>query len=86
MTQLENSSLSNQRLIFTDLTVVGVAVVWGSSYVAMQEVGKYLEVQPFLAVRFLVALPILVYLFNSQLKKINRKEVGVGLFLGVLLF
>lgn len=86
MTQLENSSVSNQRLILTDLTVVGVAVVWGSSYVAMQEVGKYLEVQPFLAVRFLVALPILVYLFNSQLKKINRKEVGVGLFLGVLLF
>lgn len=86
MSQLENSAVNSRRLILTDLTIIGVAVVWGSSYVAMQEVGKYLDVQPFLAIRFLVAVPILVYLFYSQLKKINRKEVGIGLFLGILLF
>ncbi|MCG7601504.1 DMT family transporter [Halomonas sp. McH1-25] len=77
---------ASKRAIVTDVSVLGVAIVWGSSYVAMQEVGKYLDVQTFLAARFLFSLPILLYLFSGNLIKISKLEIGIGFFLGLFLF
>lgn len=87
MTQNKSTAIeATSRDLTSDITVLGVAVVWGSSYVAMQEVGKHLDVQTFLAARFLLSIPILVYLFSSSLKKITKTEIGVGCFLGTFLF
>jgi drug/metabolite transporter (DMT)-like permease len=68
-----------------DLALLGVAVVWGSSYLAAKDVATSDTVFGFLAVRFTLAAIGLVVLLGLRLRHINRAEVVLGAMFGTIL-
>ncbi|MEX2972755.1 DMT family transporter [Streptomyces sp. C184] len=66
--------------------VLGVAIVWGSTYVAMQWSGRFISVPTFLFLRFAMgALTITVLSFRVW-RGVTREEVSLGVLFGCLLF
>jgi drug/metabolite transporter (DMT)-like permease len=66
-----------------ELALIGVAVIWGSTFVlvksALDDISTYL----FLALRFTVAAIALFAIYRASLK---RSGIGPGIFAGCLLF
>jgi drug/metabolite transporter (DMT)-like permease len=71
---------------YADLSILLVAVIWGSSYVVMQRVGDDVAAPAFLALRFAIAIPVVAIMAGRQLLRINRSELIFGVFFGALLF
>ncbi|MEQ0562235.1 DMT family transporter [Amycolatopsis sp. NEAU-NG30] len=75
-----------RRLLISDLSIVLVAVIWGSTYVVMQVVGHSLPVMAFLALRFLCSLPVIAVMGWRSLRTLTAHEVRSGAVFGTLLF
>jgi drug/metabolite transporter (DMT)-like permease len=69
----------------TDLALVAVAVIWGSSYLAAHEVIAPDTVFAILALRFGLAALGLAVLLASRLRDLRREEVGLGVVFGAIL-
>ena len=70
-----------------DFSLIVVAIVWGSSYVVMQIVVSHgISVPAFLALRFLFALPIMIWIARRTIVNLTTQEVTAGAFFGLLLF
>jgi drug/metabolite transporter (DMT)-like permease len=69
-----------------DLAILLVAVIWGSSYVVMQDVGRSVPAAPFLMLRFLCSLPLMMMLAARSLPRLTRDEILTGAFFGCLLY
>ncbi|WP_432929802.1 DMT family transporter [Microbispora sp. CA-135349] len=80
------SRAGGRGLLATDLSVLLVAVIWGSSYVVMQDVGKSVSAASFLALRFLTAIPAMVLMAAPTLSRLSRSEVFSGVAFGSLLY
>lgn len=74
------------RPVGDDLAILLVAIIWGSSYVVMQDVGKSIPAAPFLMLRFLCSLPPMAILAARSLRRLTRNEILVGAFFGCLLY
>jgi drug/metabolite transporter (DMT)-like permease len=70
----------------TDLTILLVAVTWGSSYVVMQWVGESVSAASFLALRFATAIPVIALLAIRSLPRLTRSELVTGIGFGSLLY
>jgi drug/metabolite transporter (DMT)-like permease len=66
--------------------VLGVAIVWGSTYVAMQWSGRFISVPAFLFLRFAVGAVTIMVLSPRVWRGVTREEVSLGGLFGVLLF
>jgi drug/metabolite transporter (DMT)-like permease len=73
-------------LVKSDLSILLVAIIWGSSYVVMQIVGDKVPAAAFLALRFVLALPPVLLLAHSSLRRLNRKELVAGALFGTMLY
>lgn len=69
-----------------DLLIVLVAVIWGSSYVVMQEVAADTPSAAFLMLRFLCALPAIALPALRSLPRLTWNELLTGVFFGTLLY
>ena len=69
----------------TDLLLLAVAVVWGSSYLAAAHLLTPDTVFPVLALRFGVAAAAMVVLVGARMRSLRREELLVGLVCGGLL-
>ncbi|MBB4763051.1 DMT family transporter [Amorphoplanes digitatis] len=78
--------MGRASLLRSDLSILLVAVIWGSSYVVMQDVGDRVPAAAFLALRFLTALPVVLLLAAPSLRRLNRVEVLAGAGFGVMLY
>ncbi|MFZ5634444.1 MAG: DMT family transporter [Bacillota bacterium] len=69
-----------------DLALLGVAFIWGITFVvvkdALADIGPYY----FLAFRFTAAFIFLCALYYRQLLKVTGKEIQAGVFIGLFLF
>ncbi|MFQ6090323.1 MAG: EamA family transporter, partial [Candidatus Bipolaricaulia bacterium] len=63
-----------------------VTVIWGWTFVLVKEGASELGPLSFLAWRFLVALLALLLLLGPRLRRIGRKELLRGLWIGLALF
>ncbi|MEU1805960.1 DMT family transporter [Streptomyces sp. NPDC019937] len=70
----------------TDVGVLGVAVVWGSTYVAMQWSGRFISVPAFLFLRFAIGALAIMLLSLRVWRGVTREEVSLGVLFGCLLF
>ncbi|GAA0467749.1 hypothetical protein Ade02nite_88560 [Paractinoplanes deccanensis] len=77
---------SARSLLWSDLSILAVAIIWGSSYVVMQVVGDRVPAAAFLALRFLTALPVVLLLAAPTLRRLNRKELLAGAAFGAMLY
>lgn len=66
-----------------DLALIGITVVWGTTFVIVKSALADLSTFVFLALRFLVAAIVLVPLYR---KDVRRTALGPGLLAGALLF
>ncbi|MEZ0089556.1 DMT family transporter [Streptacidiphilus sp. EB129] len=73
------------RLLMYDLPMLLVALVWGSSYLATKSIATEGTVVALLALRFLVALPVLLVAGRRQLAQLTRAEIRGGAVLGAML-
>jgi len=68
-----------------DLTLLLVAVVWGSSYLTTKEVVTPATVIAVLALRFAISVPGMALFSLSGLRRLNSAEVWIGGLLGLIL-
>lgn len=73
-----------RRTVVT-LALVGVAAVWGSTFVMVRDAVATYPVFSFLGLRFAVASVAFVVLFPSSIRRLERSTVRAGLLAGVFL-
>jgi drug/metabolite transporter (DMT)-like permease len=75
-----------RKQLLADLSLLAVVIVWGYTFVAIKN--ALAEVTPFnfIALRFIVALVILLAVFRKRLKGLNRYILIRGSIVGVFLF
>jgi len=75
---------------FADLSLLFVALIWGATFVLVQNAISFLEPLSFNAVRFTTAAVLLgfwlVVFEREQLKKLDKKLMMSGMMLGFFLF
>lgn len=74
-----------RRAWLTDLPVLAVAVVWGSSYLAAKGITTAQTVVAVLVLRFAVVIPVLVVAGWRRLRRMSRAQVGGAGVLGLIL-
>ncbi|CAL9472120.1 DMT family transporter [Streptomyces sp. enrichment culture] len=74
-----------RRAWLTDLPVLAVAVVWGSSYLAAKGITTAQTVVAVLVLRFAVVVPVLVVAGWRGLRRMSRAQVGGAGVLGLIL-
>ncbi|GLB57912.1 DMT family transporter [Cytobacillus sp. NCCP-133] len=76
--------------VFADISLLLVALVWGSTFVIVQNAIAFLEPFSFNGVRFFLAALLLggwlVLLEKEQLKQMNKKLLTSGVIMGLFLF
>lgn len=83
---MAKSRTDRGALFRSDLSILAVAVVWGSTFVVMQVVGESVPPAALLALRFLIALPPVLLLAAPSLRGLTRGEVLTGAAFGVMLY
>lgn len=73
------------RSAFAQLSLVGIAAVWGLTFVMVQDAVEELPVTAFLAYRFIPAALLVAVLFPSRLARLTRDGWRVGAVMGLFL-
>lgn len=73
------------RLWQTDLPVLAVAAIWGSSYLSVKSIATAETVVPLLVLRFSVALLPMAVLVAGRLRRLTLREIRGGVALGLIL-
>jgi drug/metabolite transporter (DMT)-like permease len=71
--------------IFSSITLMAVAAIWGSAFLSMKGTLERLDVNSFLAWRFTIATLLLIVIRPSVLKKIDLPFLKKGVILGLFL-
>lgn len=74
---------ARSRLVAT-LLLVGITSVWGSTFYLIRDLVQVLPPTDFLAVRFTIAAAAMVAVFWRQLRAVSRRELRIGVGLGIL--
>ncbi|KAB3534777.1 DMT family transporter [Alkaliphilus pronyensis] len=69
-----------------DLALLGVTVVWGSSFVLTKGALDYLPTFNFLAIRFIIAAFLSSIIFYKNMLSIKAETLKYGVLIGVVLF
>ena len=77
----------NKKHIIADLTLVIVAIIWGSGFTATK-MALDSGLGPFymMAFRFSIAAVIMALVFYKRIKKIEKKDLIAGSAVGFFLF
>ena len=67
------------------LALVGVTAIWGVTFVQVQDALELYPLFAFLAVRFAISVVVLAPFAWSSTRGLSRREVAIGLGLGILL-
>src|ERR1700730_10470813 len=66
-----------------ELALVGVTIIWGTTFVVVKDVLADISTLIFLALRFAVATIVMLLIYRGALR---RNAIGPGLLAGTLLF
>lgn len=75
-----------KRSLVADLSLLLVAVIWGSGFVAVKNALNSVTPLYMMAMRFGIAFVLMSIVFWRNLKKINKNELIGGSVIGVFLF
>jgi drug/metabolite transporter (DMT)-like permease len=75
--------LSLQRV--SELALIGIAAVWGLTFVMVQDAIRELPTMAFLAYRFIPAALIVAVIFHRQLRELSAGGFRAALLMGVFL-
>ena len=71
---------------FADLSLLFVAVIWGSTFIIVKQSVEYIPVFSFLFMRFALAGMLLIFINAPKLKAIDKGVFTDGMMLGIALF
>lgn len=77
---------SKKSQLAADLSLVFVTLVWGATFVTVQEAIRMIEPYYFLAIRFSIATIIMFAVANKRLLGISRPTFFRGILIGAMLF
>ena len=79
-----------KRPLVADLSLLFVTLIWGTTFVIVQNAIDFLEPFAFNGIRFSIAAVLLIFCLlvfqRKQLQKLNLKLVASGIFIGFWLF
>ena len=75
-----------KKQLFADLSLLAVVIVWGYTFVAIKNALDGVTPFNFIALRFILALIILLVVFRKRLSGLNRYIMLRGSIVGVFLF
>ncbi|HHJ98359.1 MAG TPA: DMT family transporter [Actinobacteria bacterium] len=67
------------------LALVGVAAIWGGTFVMVKDAVERYPMYAFLALRFAIAVVAFAVVFPASVRRLRAGTVGVGLLAGLLL-
>lgn len=77
---------SKKTQLLSDLGLVFVTLVWGATFVTVQEAIKKIEPYYFLSIRFGIAFLVMLLFTNKRLLNISFKTLLKGMLIGLMLF
>src|SRR5207245_11439985 len=93
MTGLESTSLRSQlpqlerwRKVKVNALLVLVTMIWGSTFLIVQQTIRLTGPFTFLAMRFGIGALVLAVIFHKRLAQITRAEIISGSLIGLFLF
>ncbi len=75
----------HDRAWIAETALIGIAAVWGLTFVMVQDAVEILDVFTFLAYRFLAAALVVAVLFRKRLMTLGPTGLKWGLFMGMFL-
>jgi drug/metabolite transporter (DMT)-like permease len=75
----------DRRTRLSEAGLIGIAAIWGLTFVMVQDAVERLAVMTFLAYRFLPACVLVALVFRRQLGALSRRGWVAGIFMGVFL-
>jgi drug/metabolite transporter (DMT)-like permease len=73
------------RRYHVDLLLVGVAAVWGLTFVTVKDAVAQYPPFSFMAIRFALAVLVIALLFPRAFRRVNRRVIGAGVLAGLVL-
>jgi len=77
--------MSDSRRLLAEVALVGIAAVWGLTFVMVQDAIAELPTMAFLAYRFLPAALLVALVFHRQLRSLSPTGWRAGALMGVFL-
>jgi len=68
-----------------DLSLAFIALIWGSTFIVVQNALENIGPITFVAIRFWLAFAMLLLLFLPRMKSISRTEILAGVLIGIFL-
>ena len=78
--------MSKRKSIYADLSLLLVAIIWGSGFVVTKNALDHVTPYYLLAFRFTIATILLGIIFFKRLRKSNFKDIKSGIVIGLFLF
>lgn len=86
VTTKEDNMNRRKTQILADLALVFVTLIWGATFVTVQEAIKFIEPYYFLTIRFSIAAIIMLLITNKRLKNVTKASLVKGIIIGIMLF
>ncbi len=80
------TSIERQRKLRANALLIVVTMIWGSSFLIVQQTLTLVGPFTFLAMRFGFAVLVLAFLFRKRLMQITYAEILTGSIIGLFLF
>jgi drug/metabolite transporter (DMT)-like permease len=74
-----------ERLPIAELSLIGIAAIWGLTFVMVQDAVEQIPVMTFLAYRFLPAAALVAVIFRKRIRRLAKPGWRAGLLMGVFL-
>jgi drug/metabolite transporter (DMT)-like permease len=81
----ERATVSRGERVRADLTLLAVAVIWGSSFVAQRVAAPHVGPLLYTGLRFLLGAGVLLPFLGRRAGRLTRRELGGGALAGVAL-
>lgn len=78
--------MKNKKSLYADISLLFVAIIWGSGFVVMKNTLQNMTPFYILGFRFLISTLLLGIITFKKLKLISRKELKSGIIIGLFLF
>lgn len=78
--------MENKKVLYADIALLIVAIVWGSGFVVTKNALAHLTPMYLVFYRFLIAAILLGVVMHKRLLKAEKKDIKAGIIIGIFLF
>lgn len=78
--------MENKRSLFADISLLVVAIIWGSGFVVTKNALDHITPYYLLAYRFMISFVIMALVFFKRFRKVKIEDLKAGFLIGIFLF